>query len=229
MTLSLADIKLWERKADKLEKWLKTQPYKWVEANNKRFPTNKGFALHEIDTSIEPLKGFDDILRRLRWEKPNIADVVQEKYDEFFTNMQECFSEIPDGYDCSETVIVLRTNAHDLAKELQKIAAIARDELKAELASEQENAGQENIESGEQVRKITKLTDFFHNCCEDIPSISSKANRIHEFVKKGKIKFMPKTVNKPKQNETKLYYEEELRQIWPKLKEKIKSLPNLKD
>ena len=112
-----------------------------------------------------------------------------------------------------------------------------RNEIRANLASKkaedkskpQRKAGQGSIESGEKVRKITKLTDFIINCCEDTPSISSKANRIHEFIKKRKIKFMPKTVNNPKGNETKLYYEEELRQIWPKLKEKIKSLPNLKD
>lgn len=78
-------------------------------------------------------------------------------------------------------------------------------------------------------KKITKLTDFILDRCEDTTSISSKANRIHEFVKKGKIKFMPKPVNKPKGNQTKLYDEEQLWQIWPKLKEKIVALPNLKD
>jgi hypothetical protein len=112
------------------------------------------------------------------------------------------------------------------------VQAWAMKELKKAKVSEtqpQENGGQGKTDSGEQVRKITKLTDFFRNCCEDTPSISSKTNRIHEFVKKYKIKFMPKTVNKPKRNETKLYYEDELRQVWPKLKEKIKSLPNLKD
>jgi hypothetical protein len=78
------------------------------------------------------------------------------------------------------------------------------------------------------MEKITKLTDFIRDKCEDATSISSKVNRIHEFVKNHKIDFMPKPVNKPKNNETKLYNEKELRKIWPKLKEKIKSLPNLK-
>jgi hypothetical protein len=77
--------------------------------------------------------------------------------------------------------------------------------------------------------RTTKLTDFIHDRCEETPSIQSKVNRIHEFVKKGKISFMPKPVNNPKGNETKLYSEEALRQVWPKLKDKIKSLPNLKD
>lgn len=76
--------------------------------------------------------------------------------------------------------------------------------------------------------KIIKLTDFIRENCEDTTSISSKANRIHEFVKHGKINFMPKPVNKTKGNETKLYKEKELQVIWLKLKEKIKSLPNLK-
>lgn len=84
-------------------------------------------------------------------------------------------------------------------------------------------------EQDEKQKKITKLTDFIRDNCEDTTSISSKVNRIHELVKKCKIKFMPKPVNKPKRNQTKLYVEEELRQIWPKLKEKIVSLPNLKD
>ncbi|MHC4544547.1 MAG: hypothetical protein ACYTDW_08345 [Planctomycetota bacterium] len=76
--------------------------------------------------------------------------------------------------------------------------------------------------------KITKLTDFITDNCEDTLNLLSKVNRIHEFVKHGKILFMPKPINKPKGNETKLYYEEELRKIWPQLKLKIKSLPNLK-
>ncbi|MBW8041314.1 MAG: hypothetical protein FVQ85_15110 [Planctomycetes bacterium] len=76
--------------------------------------------------------------------------------------------------------------------------------------------------------KITKLTDFITNNCEDTQNLLSKVNRIHEFVKHGKILFMPKPINKPKGNQTKLYYEEELRKSWPQLKLKIKSLPNLK-
>ena len=78
-------------------------------------------------------------------------------------------------------------------------------------------------------KRTTKLTDFICNSCEDTPSIPSKANRIHELVRKGDIAFMPKTANNPQKNETKLYYEDELRQVWPKLREKVKSLPKLKD
>lgn len=81
----------------------------------------------------------------------------------------------------------------------------------------------------QQVEKITKLTDFITNNCDKTTSIQSKVNRIHEFVKQGEIDFMPKPVNTPKGNKTKLYDEKELRLIWPKLKEKIVSLPNLKD
>ena len=76
--------------------------------------------------------------------------------------------------------------------------------------------------------KIKKLTDFITDNCEDTMNLSSKVNRIHEFVKHGKILFMPKPINKPKGNQTKLFYEEELRKIWSQLKLKIKSLPNLK-
>ncbi len=82
--------------------------------------------------------------------------------------------------------------------------------------------------SGKAEEKITKLTDFIRDKCEDTTSISSKVNRIHEFVKNRKISFMPKPVNNTKRNETKLYKEKELQEIWPKLKQKIKSLPNLK-
>jgi hypothetical protein len=85
-----------------------------------------------------------------------------------------------------------------------------------------------NEASGKAGDKIIKLTDFIRDNCEDTTSISSKVNRIHEFVKNRQINFMPQPINKTKGNETKLYKEKELREIWPKLKEKIKSLPNLK-
>jgi hypothetical protein len=138
--------------------------------------------------------------------------------------------------DCRKALTYLDTNLPDIESEridrwffTKDVSIIAAPGFISELRRWSHMLRKGNNQSKEQVRKITKLTDFIINCCEDAPSISSKANRIHEFVKKDKINFMPKTVNKPKGNETKLYYEEELRQIWPKLKEKIKSLPNLKD
>jgi hypothetical protein len=96
--------------------------------------------------------------------------------------------------------------------------------MKMERQAETETDQRREKEKG----KLIKLTDFVRENCEDTPSISSKANRIHEFVKKGKITFMPKPVNNPEGNQTKLYREEYLRRIWPKLKVVIPSLPNLK-
>ena len=120
-----------------------------------------------------------------------------------------------------------KNQAPNVFKDVQVTINTAMLAVRANLEQEKDEHG--SIESGEQVKKITKLTDFILNCCEDTTSIPSKANRIHEFVKKGEIKFMPKPINKTKGNQTKLYNEEKLRRIWPKLKEKIKSLPNLKD
>lgn len=77
--------------------------------------------------------------------------------------------------------------------------------------------------------KIVKLTDFMRDYCEKPLSVESKANRIHTFVKNKKIRFMPKPVNKTKGNQTKLYRIDDLKTIWGKLQQIIKSLPNLKD
>ena len=103
---------------------------------NKNKILGQGLGFHEIDTSIEPFKGFDDILRQIRWEKSSTADVLQKKYDEFLANLRASFPLIQNGDDCFWAVLVIRGYASDLAKELRNTAQIARDELAAENSTE---------------------------------------------------------------------------------------------
>jgi hypothetical protein len=92
-----SDIDSWERKAEKLEKWIKNDPKNWIKANNKRFPENKTLskmlAFCEVDNAIEPLRGLENIIRQLRWGKPSIADILQNKYDEFLQKLMHFSTE----------------------------------------------------------------------------------------------------------------------------------------
>ena len=185
---------------------------------------------YHMDELGRAFDGFDGLLTWLRWHKPATADRLERKYKQIIDWAVQIDTAIRENrlseavtQDCS---FRLHFAVPDMANELRSVARLLEEDLKAE---PQNKTVQGKSKDKGQHKKITKLTDFIRDCCEDTTSISSKANRIHEFVKKRKIMFMPKPVNRPERNETKLYDEEELRQIWPKLKVAIKSLPNLKD
>lgn len=188
------------------------------------------FGKQELERRLTPEKArelYHETLNCLRYvhepEKPDVADtLVNTSGDTVLPGGVVSCRELKcqNVYRCPEYVFV-----GDEPRERHSKYA---DEILARLRSVE---GKKALGKGGQGKsnRTTKLTDFIRDCCEDTASISSKANRIHEFVKKGEIEFMPKPDNNPKGNETKLYSEEALRQVWPKLKDKIKSLPNLKD
>jgi hypothetical protein len=71
------------------------------------------------------------------------------------------------------------------------------------------------------------LREFFEKRTDvEVGVIDSKIKRIKAVDKK--IGLLPKTANNPKGNETKLYYLIDLENIWPDLKDKIPTLPNIK-
>lgn len=76
--------------------------------------------------------------------------------------------------------------------------------------------------------RTVKLTEFFLKYCEHGECFQSKAKEIHRRVKNGKIKGFPKPLNKPKDNQTKLYDPDELKVFWSTLKRNyMPNLPNL--
>lgn len=223
MALSLSDIESWEQKADRLKAWSNDEPENWIKANNKRFPFNKAlgqsFVLHEIDTSIEPLKGFDDILRRLRWEKPNTADVLQKKCDEFLSYLRQGFALIEGGDDTHGwSVIVLRTYALDLTGELRNIAKIARAELTGEKPTDTE-----------QDKKAVTLLQFMQRYCEEqkLPLLKCRRKSLNDAHNREAIK-LPELARRWKSGQSKYYKASDLIEKWPSYCDALPNLPFLK-
>jgi hypothetical protein len=114
-----------------------------------------------------------------------------------------------------------------LVEKLKAISNFAFDNNKSyQLATKE--LSQEPQQSGKPGKNAKmSLREFLEKCADvNFKIIDSKIKRI-KAVDKSK-KLLPKTANKPKGNQTKLYYEKDLIAIWPKLKDEIPTLPKLK-
>ncbi len=80
----------------------------------------------------------------------------------------------------------------------------------------------------EYITKYTDVTDNFGADDDDnFGIVTSKITRIKKVDEAEKI--LPILANKPEKNQTRLYYKKDLDSVWLKLKDKIPTLPNLKN
>ncbi len=105
------------------------------------------------------------------------------------------------------------------------------EKSRAETNQSEQSGGGADIKEGQR-RKIynkTKmgLREFLEKRTDaELGVIDSKIKRIKAVDKKKSL--LPKVANKPKGNQTKLYYEDDLIAVWSNLKDAIPTLPNLK-